>query len=80
MSLQVSGGISLMVLQEPNEIEWGLQSPENFTMVKNKANPAFSTPSSFQRQVSFLITDAFYTPVFMVSMELHVASKKRFLL
>lgn len=64
--------------KRPHEIEQGLQSPENFTMVKNKENPAcLSHAFTLQRHVCFLITDAFYTPVFIVNIEIHVTSKKR---
>lgn len=64
--------------KRPHEIEQGLQSPGNFTMVKNKVNPALlSCAFTHQRQVWFFITDAFYTPVFIVNIGIHVASKKR---
>lgn len=64
--------------KRPHEMEWGLQSPGNFTMVKNKVNPAhLSHAFTLQRQVYFFITDAFYTPIFIVNIAIHVASKKR---
>lgn len=64
--------------KRPHEMERGLQSPGNFTMVKNKVNPAhLSCAFTLQRQVCFFITDAFYTPVFIVNIGIHVASKQR---
>lgn len=67
--------------KRPHEIERGLQSPENFTMVKNKENSALlSYAFTLQTQVCFLITDAFYALGFIVNIEVRVASKKRFFL
>lgn len=64
--------------KRPHEMERGLQSPGNFTMVKNKVNPAhLSCAFTLQRQVCFFITAAFYTPLFIVNIGIHVASKRR---